>query len=168
MRHAVLLNQTEHELWLGRTAHGGHALHALGEVVPVSLSLGADGSGLLRLGDQAVPVVVAAQGDTLFIHLDGINHELRLRHPLERAAGEARAGGDDSVRAPMPGTAVSVAVGVGDAVSRGTPLLVMESMKLETTLTAPRDAVVQSVRVSPGQAFERDAVLVVLASAEAA
>ena len=166
MRHAVALNRTEHELWLGRAPQGGHALHALDQVVPVALSLGADGSGLLRVGDQTVPVVILARGDTLFVHLDGINHELRLRHPLERAAGEARVGSDDSVRAPMPGTAVSVAVSAGDAVARGAPLLVMESMKLETTLTASRDAVVRSVRVQPGQTFERDAVLVILEDPE--
>ena len=168
MRHALELNDAEHELWLARDPEGGYRLHALGREATVSLALAGDGSGTLQVDGRDLPVVVALRGDALFIHLDGINHALRLRHPLERAASEAQGGADDKVRAPMPGTALGVAVRPGDRVARGAPLLVMESMKLETTLAAPREAVVESVHVVPGQTFERDALLVVLAAAPAA
>jgi biotin carboxyl carrier protein len=47
-------------------------------------------------------------------------------------------------------------------VSKGQTLLVMESMKMETTLVAPRDGVVATVRFEKGQTFERDAVLLTL------
>jgi acetyl/propionyl-CoA carboxylase alpha subunit len=167
MRHAFALNDVEHEVWLARASRSGHALHALGREEPAALDLSDDGSGTLRIGGQVFAVVVVQRGDECFVHLDGANHTLRLRHPLERAAGSAQAGADDRVRAPMPGTALSVMVRPGDRVARGAPLLVMESMKLETTLAAPRDAVVEAVHVAPGQAFERDAVLVVLAASPA-
>ena len=47
-------------------------------------------------------------------------------------------------------------------------MLVMESMKLETTIAASRDATIRSVHVAPGQAFDRDAVLVTFEPPEAA
>lgn len=164
MRHAFALNETEHELWLARAPGGDYIVHALGHASAASLALGADGAGVLRLGGCDVPVVIAQHGDDLHIHLDGANHRLRLHHPLERAAGNAASGADDHVRAPMPGTALSVAVRAGDRVARGATLLVMESMKLETTLVAPRDGIVATVHVGAGQTFERDALLVVLAA----
>jgi biotin carboxyl carrier protein len=168
MRYAFEVDGAEHELWLGRAPGGGYALHALGRVVPLALSLGEDGSGTLELDGRALPVVIAQRGDEVFVHLDGANRRLRLRHPLERAAAEAHAGADDLVRAPMPGTAVSVSVRAGDRVARGAPMLVMESMKLETTITAPRDAAVHAVHVAPGQPFDRDALLVTLEPPEEA
>ena len=50
----------------------------------------------------------------------------------------------------------------GEAVAKGQALLVMESMKMETTLAAPRDGIVAEVRYAKGQTFERDAVLLSL------
>jgi acetyl/propionyl-CoA carboxylase alpha subunit len=168
MRHAIALNQTEHELWLARTPSGCYTLNALGREVAAWLTLAADGTGSLSVEGGERPLVIAQHGDDLFIHLDGANHHLRLRHPLDRAVSGACAGADDRVRAPMPGTALSVAVQAGDRVARGATLLVIESMKLETTLTAPRDGVIESVHVAVGRTFERDAILVVLGAAASA
>lgn len=168
MRHAIAVNGAEHELWLARTPSGGYTLHTHGHETAASLSLAADGTGRLFMDGRELPAVIMQRGDDLFIHLDGANHHLRLRHPLDRAVSGTSSGSDDRVRAPMPGTALSVAVRAGDPVTRGAPLLVMESMKLETTLAAPRDGVIESVHVAAGQTFERDAVLVMLATVAAA
>ena len=167
MRYAFEVDGAELELWLGRGQGGGYELHALGRVLPVALALGAGGAGALSVDGRSVPVVIAQRGDEVFVHLDGANRRLRLRHPLERAGAEAHAGADDLVRAPMPGTAVSVSVRAGERVARGAPMLVMESMKLETTITASRDATIRSVHVAAGQPFERDAVLVTFEPPEA-
>jgi acetyl/propionyl-CoA carboxylase alpha subunit len=168
MRHAFEIDGAEHELWLGRAPGGGYELHALGRVAPVGLALDEHGAGTLVTGGATVPVVIAQRGDEVFVHVDGVNWRLRLRHPLERAGAETHAGADDEVRAPMPGTAVSVAVNAGDHVVRGAAMLVMESMKLETTVTAARDATIRSVHVAAGQAFDRDSVLVTFEPPEAA
>ena len=64
----------------------------------------------------------------------------------------------------MPGTVVRVDVAVGDHVATGDPLVVIESMKLETTIRAWHDGTVSAVHVTAGQSFERDAVLVTLAA----
>ena len=62
----------------------------------------------------------------------------------------------------MPGSLVSVTVKPGDAVSKGQTLLVMESMKMETTILSPRDGVVAAVHFDKGQTFDRDALLLTL------
>ena len=159
MRHAFEIDATHHEVWLGRKS-GEYILHLDNERLPVSLNLDDQGHGSLRIDGETVPITLARRGDDCFIHLDGSTWQLRYRDPLERASALAHGSHDDDIRAPMPGTTISVRVAPGDAVLKGATLLVMESMKLETAIIAPRDAVVVSVRVAVGQAFERDALLV--------
>jgi len=64
--------------------------------------------------------------------------------PDYESEAEAIAGGD-FVKAPMPGTIIDVRVSVGDAVSAGQAVALMEAMKMEHTLTAPRDGIVASI-----------------------
>ena len=59
----------------------------------------------------------------------------------------------------MPGVVVSVAVKPGDTVEEGQPLLVIESMKLETTITAPRDGIIAEVPFATGASFGGKEVL---------
>jgi acetyl-CoA carboxylase carboxyltransferase component/biotin carboxylase len=59
--------------------------------------------------------------------------------------------GAHPVRAPMPGTIVSVSVALGQEVRKGDPLLVMEAMKMEHVLAAPESGVVLALFVTPGE-----------------
>jgi 3-methylcrotonyl-CoA carboxylase alpha subunit len=101
-------------------------------------------------------ILVACRGRaTVFAHV----------HP-EALADAAEAGG--VVKAPMPGKVLSVKVKAGDTVSKGQSLVVLEAMKMEHALAAPRDGVVADVSVSvDGQVAEGD-VLVTLADEEEA
>lgn len=164
MHHAFKLGDTEHPIALARSREA-YRLHLGDGVVDVDLRTGADGRAWLTVGDRHVEVVIATRGDEVFVHLDGEAFALRYRHPLERLAAQAGGGANDQIRAPMPGSIVSAAVAAGDVVTMGQTLLVMESMKMETTLVAPRDGVVADVRFEKGQTFERDAVLLTLESA---
>lgn len=65
-----------------------------------------------------------------------------------------------TLRAPFNGQLIALHVQAGDVVTQGSAVLVIESMKLEHTLTAPRDAVVHSVSVLPGQQVGPGQVLV--------
>jgi propionyl-CoA carboxylase alpha chain len=67
-----------------------------------------------------------------------------------------------SLVAPMPGTVVRVVVEVGAAVSKGQPLVVLEAMKMEHTVTSPTDGTVVDLRVQPGQQVDAGAVLAVV------
>jgi len=147
VHHAFLLNGTEHNVELSRSA-GGYRLHADGRVA--------------HFTELELPALVATRGDEVFIHYEGETYQLSYEHPLDRLAHAAHGAAEDSLRAPMPGSLVVVHAKVGQQVARGEALLVMESMKMETTLTAARDGVVAAVHYAPGQTFDRDALLLSL------
>jgi biotin carboxyl carrier protein len=63
------------------------------------------------------------------------------------------------VRSPMPGKIVSVSVAVGDSVTKGQPILVLESMKMENTIASPIDGTVSAVHVGAGDAVQHGQTL---------
>ena len=81
--------------------------------------------------------------------------------PDFEAEAEALAGGDQ-VKAPMPGKLLTVHVNAGDSVEKGQAVAVMEAMKMEHTLSAPRAGVVESVPIVPGTQVAEGVVLVAL------
>ncbi|MEN4902780.1 acetyl/propionyl/methylcrotonyl-CoA carboxylase subunit alpha [Luteimonas sp. TWI1437] len=84
--------------------------------------------------------------------------------PLHRHTGaETHAG---AVVAPMPGRIVELLAPVGAPIAKGTPLLVMEAMKMEHTLQAPHDGVVEAFLAKPGDLVADGAVLVDFVTAD--
>jgi biotin carboxyl carrier protein len=142
----------------------GYALQVGDAVQPVALSPArADSAGLLQVGDRSWPVHVARDGDITFVQIAGRSFAVRIVEPLTAFAQADAARGDLTARAPMPGTVVSVRVQPGAAVGKGETLMVIESMKLETAITASRDGIVGIVHAAVGDTFDRDAPLVSLA-----
>lgn len=164
MHHAFKIDNTEHDLGLSRS-EDGYRLHLGDATIPVNLHVEDDGTAVLTVAGRSERVVVATRGDDVFVHLGGTAYQLRYEHPLDRLAQQAGGGADDSVRAPMPGSVVAVHVDAGDSVTKGQSLLVIESMKMETTIAAPRDGVIAAVEFGVGQTFDRDALLISLQSA---
>ena len=64
--------------------------------------------------------------------------------------------------APMPGTVINVAVAPGESVTTGQPLVVIESMKMQSEIVAWRDGTVERVHLDVGTTFDRGAALVAL------
>lgn len=163
MHHAFKLGEAEHNVELSR-GPGRYRLHLGDDTIAVNLAETADGRSWLTLGEHHVEVVVATRGDDIFVHYEGEAYQLKYRHPLDRLAANASGSAEDSIRAPMPGSIVAVQVAAGDTVTRGQTLLVMESMKMETLIIAPRDGVIELLAFEKGQTFDRDALLVTLVS----
>ncbi len=65
-----------------------------------------------------------------------------------------------AIKAPLPGTVISVLVKSGDKVALGQKLLTMEAMKMENNVLSEKDGVVKVVHVKPGQAVAQSEVLV--------
>jgi acetyl/propionyl-CoA carboxylase alpha subunit len=165
MRHAFDIGGQEIEMWLARA---GSAYRLEGEAGRALATLTGEGvERLLVVDGHAEPVLVAIDGEDLHLHLGGRTFHLKHLDPARRFAEADDAGGGDVARAPMPGTVVRVDVAVGQAVATGDPLVVIESMKLETTIRAWHDGTVSALHVAPGQSFERDAPLVGLAAGAA-
>jgi 3-methylcrotonyl-CoA carboxylase alpha subunit len=94
----------------------------------------------------------------LTVIVDGTNYTLTLVDPLAPALVDAAGG--DRLMAPMPGRVIDVLVRPGDTVARGEVLLVLEAMKVQMRLTAPRAGVVEAVRAVQGELVDDGAELV--------
>ncbi|MBS7808273.1 acetyl/propionyl/methylcrotonyl-CoA carboxylase subunit alpha [Variovorax sp. PCZ-1] len=99
-----------------------------------------------------VASIFTAQGATQLIVIDPF---------IQIAEGGAQAG---RLTAPMPGKLVSFAVKAGDTVKAGQTLAVMEAMKMEHTIAAPKDGVVSEILFAPGDQVSDGAELIKLAA----
>ena len=99
--------------------------------------------------------------DAAHVLLHDVNGQ---RYSLSRAPAfvweTTDAAGGNQVIAPMPGRIVLVKAKAGDTVEQGKDLLVMEAMKMELALKAPRAGIIESINATPGEFVEADAVLV--------
>ena len=111
---------------------------------------------------RTTPVI--RDGRLLTVILDGTNYPLTLVDPL--APPRAEVEGGDRLVAPMPGRIVEVLVRPGDPVAQGDVLLVLEAMKVQMRLTAPRAGVVDALRAEPGDLVDDGAELVSFVLAE--
>jgi 3-methylcrotonyl-CoA carboxylase alpha subunit len=109
-------------------------------------------------------VYVHAEADgraTAWLSRDGRAWALAEEEPL--AAGPAHAGGGDGVvRSPMPGTVLAVKATRGERVRSGQPLLIVEAMKMEHTVSAPADGVLTELTALVGQQVALDETLAVI------
>ncbi len=120
-----------------------------------------DGVLSARIDGAMQRFAARVDGDTVLVH-DG-NARLRLASEPVYRRGDAESGAaEHRLRAPMPGRVVLVQAAAGDAVQGGDVVLVIEAMKMELALKAPRDGVVAEVRVSVGEFVEADAILAAL------
>ena len=86
-----------------------------------------------------------------------------LEDRARRGRDEAGRSGPTEVHAIIPGVVVSVSVAPGDAVTAGQQLLVVEAMKMQNELRAPRDGTIQRVRVGAGTTIDVGDLLLVIA-----
>ena len=95
---------------------------------------------------------------TLTFELNGYPREVEIAdasmNVLERAIAKADPGNDLHVGAPIPGIITEVAVGIGAKVAKGDKLLTMEAMKMQTTVYAAADGVVDKINVGIGESVE--------------
>ncbi len=115
------------------------------------------------LGGLRATCAVASYDDLVCVD-DGLwSTQWRRRSPFPDASADAGAQGPST---PVPGTVTLVEVSVGDRVSAGQTLVVLEAMKMEHRIAADIDGVVAELLVSPGQSVDAHAVVAVLAPAE--
>ncbi|MFJ1563069.1 acetyl-CoA carboxylase biotin carboxylase subunit [Streptomyces erythrochromogenes] len=126
--------------------------------------------------------IVARTPDTVTVELDGVTHRfshaaspegtwlgrdgdswhVQLHDVVAANLSGAGRGGAETLAAPMPGTVTVVKVAVGDKVTAGQSLLVVEAMKMEHVISAPHAGTVTELDVSPGTTVAMDQVLAVV------
>jgi len=134
-----------------------------------------DGNSILVNGR---PFVVGFEGEKVLVDgtpqdvklegakaiVDGISYSLSVEgleqaKAAPRAAAAKVAATAGSVTAIMPGKVIRLLVNVGDAVSEGQVICILEAMKMQNELKAPRAGVVKAIHVQPGRDVEMGAVL---------
>ena len=126
----------------------GEATAARAEFRPAGPGGGTD--LVLSLGGRTVRFAYAVDGETTWLGRDGHAWAVAEAAPAP-LRGTRAAAADGTVRSPMPGTVVAVHVSVGQAVSAGQPVLVVEAMKMEHTVTAPIGGTVTELTAKAGQ-----------------
>ena len=102
----------------------------------------------VQLGTQRVTLAVYAHDERYAVFAPQGSALVSEHDPIAHAGDAAAEGG--RLTAPMPGKMVSFLAKVGDRVQRGQALAVMEAMKMEHTITAPHDGVVEELLYSAG------------------
>ncbi len=92
----------------------------------------------------------ASRGET-YIAVDGEYFILASEKSVGVAAARAVTQAGDSVSSPMPGLIVKIPVTVGESVTAGTTLAIVEAMKMQNELRAPRDGVVKKINCKEGE-----------------
>ncbi|WP_343725949.1 acetyl/propionyl/methylcrotonyl-CoA carboxylase subunit alpha [Herbaspirillum huttiense] len=124
-----------------------------------TLALHAANSDSVRisLDGRTLQADVAWEGEGLHLFDGRSQHSLRLLDPMAHA-GHAEAEGG-RLTAPMPGKIVALLVDQGASVTQGTPLLIMEAMKMEHTIAAPSAGTVEALRYAVGDQVAEGAQL---------
>ncbi|GJJ02419.1 biotin carboxylase subunit of acetyl-CoA carboxylase [Duganella rhizosphaerae] len=125
-------------------------LFSVGTAQPQVLSLMSQNENdfSIKLGERAVHGTVRRDGDMLHVFTNGAHYPLAYNDPMAHA-GETEAEGG-RLTAPMPGKVVAVLAAKGQEVKKGDALVIMEAMKMEHTIAAPHDGVVDEILYSVG------------------
>ncbi|MEM7208945.1 MAG: acetyl/propionyl/methylcrotonyl-CoA carboxylase subunit alpha [Pseudomonadota bacterium] len=144
-RQYVALTSGDEHLELCVTSHGKSHYQVQGNNVDIILGVTAQAETAFTLNADGhrFSAHFVLDDTAIAIFIDGRSYRFGLPDSLAQADGD-QAGGD-AIIAPMPGQVKVIATDVGASVSRGEALLVLEAMKMEHTLTAPRDGVVAEV-----------------------
>ncbi|HVV22990.1 MAG TPA: biotin/lipoyl-containing protein, partial [Pseudonocardiaceae bacterium] len=134
----------------------------VGDAEPITASARWDGTHLvLTHGGTTRAYACARDGAVLWLGIDGRAWALTETERLS-AGGSQAAADAGPLTSPMPGTVLDVRVARGDTVTAGTPLLVVEAMKMEHAVTARVDGVVTELYVRAGQQVALDEPLAVV------
>ena len=112
------------------------------------------------LDGRRLRVTMVRQGDVITILHQGAQYRIEHMDPARRADSESDAAG--GLTAPMPGRVTLVSVSEGDSVQRGDTLLILEAMKMEHSIIAPADGVVERLHYGQGDLVDEGAELLVL------
>lgn len=135
----------------------------LGETVNIELAKGK--TMIVKLNQISDPDVDGVR--TLYFSINGQNQEIMVKdnaiHQSATSTRKAEPTNEDEVGATMSGSVLKLLVKKGQTVKKGEPLLVTEAMKMETTIQAPEDGVIEHIYVNAGDVIQTDDLLLEIA-----
>ncbi len=132
--------------------------------ISVNLSYYIDSfSAEFEIADNIYDVTYMNENNNLTLIYEGRKIELYWNNPLNDNADDVDA--THNLTAPMPGSVVSVNIKTGDKVIKGQPLIIIEAMKMEHTISSPIDGVIDRIAANIGDQVDDSLVLVYFAEA---
>lgn len=113
----------------------------------------------VRIDGRLHIVPYAIQGSTVSFSLDGEIYFVEIEEKGARARARHK---DHSTEAPMPGVVLRILVKPGDVVTKGAPLIILEAMKMEHPIVAPRDGTIRAVNCVEGELVQPGEELVTM------
>lgn len=127
------------------------------------------GSGVtsLLINNRSLEAVVEEQEGDWQVLIQGELYNVQIDDERSRRLASARGvlgqtDGEAVVTSPMPGIIIAVPVADGDEVQKGDKVVILESMKMENELRAPRDGRVSQVKIKAGDSVEKSQVLLTI------
>jgi biotin carboxyl carrier protein len=123
---------------------------------------------VIEIGNRIFNVVYSRKNvDNYNIVAEGQNYEVEVLTELQYKAKELNAerrknSGITLVKAPMPGLLLKVEVKVGDKISEGSPLFILEAMKMENEIKSETSGTIKEIRAAEGESVEKGAVILVI------
>ncbi|MBF6568182.1 MAG: hypothetical protein IVW54_04810 [Candidatus Binataceae bacterium] len=167
MRYIATIAGQDHEFEVEQTGEqNSFRLRLADNRYDLDLRRAGPSSFSILIGDRVFDFEVTGEGEDLAIaSREGVTRivisDLARRAATSRSARAAQSGRAE-MRAMMPGRVVSVLVSLGDEVATGAGVLVIEAMKMENELKAPKSGKVIEIRVVPGQTVEKGELLVII------
>lgn len=126
----------------------------------------------LIVDNRCYEVMIMRSGRSFTVSTGGDEFEIEIFDELERRSRNASAklsdGGTEEVRAPMPGVVVAVEVARGETVGAGTPVVIVEAMKMQNEISTVGGGKVKDILVKAGDLVESRQTLLVIDRGDAA
>jgi biotin carboxyl carrier protein len=121
----------------------------------------------LLLNQHSLEAIVEERDQSWEVLIRGELYSVKVQderaYRLAKARGVSTAvTGKANIASPMPGLIIEVPVEVGQIVKKGDQVIILESMKMENELRAPRDGIIKKVWVTKGASVEKNEVLVTI------
>jgi biotin carboxyl carrier protein len=125
----------------------------------------------MLLNNRSLEGMVEQRDDKWEVLIRGELYEVQVQdersYRLAKARGSVTAvTGDVTIRSPMPGIIIAVPVAEGELVKKGDQVIILESMKMENELRAPRDGLISRVFVQPGASVDKEQTLILISDPE--
>lgn len=144
----VVLNDTTYGVTIDKDVHS------------ISLSSHDNDYFVFSIDQQSVALTIIEHGHALHLFYQGEHYILHTENPC--GAGSAHTGSDNHLISPMPGSVIDVCVDADQTVKKGDKLLVIEAMKMEHTIVAPRDATIKAIHCAVADQVTEGAQLIEL------
>jgi len=132
------------------------------DALPIAVRDEGDGRVRVDDGSQALEATAALSGDVVWVGIGGALFAVRVARANAPGASSSRDA--DALSPPMAATVVRIAVQAGAQVHQGDTLVVLEAMKMELPIRAPRDGVVSAVRCREGELVQPGSQVVEMAA----